>query len=164
MMRKKKPSGAPAKGKKKGTRAGDTLEKNMHRDKEPVKDVSESEDEEFEVEQWKCVEHRSVNGKPRFRVNYGKRKGGEHKHMWGSYVQMKTDEMVGLDHCIRTECPNVAMCRNLLQPKKRGRPEEWMPKLKTKQAPCNHGIYRNREHAEESRTQTIVERAATYTG
>jgi hypothetical protein len=141
MMRKKKTSGAPAKGKKKGTRAGDTLEKNMHRDKEHVNDANESVDEEFEVEQWKCVEHRSVKGKPRFRVNHGERKGGEHKHMWGSYVQMKWDEMVGLDDCIRTDRPNVAMHRNLLRPKKRGRLEERTPKLKTKRAPCNHGIY-----------------------
>jgi hypothetical protein len=84
MMRKKKPSGPPAKGKKKRTGAGVTLERNMHRDKEPVNNVSESEDEEFDVEQWKCVEHRSVNGKPSFRVNCGKRKGGGRKHMWGS--------------------------------------------------------------------------------
>jgi hypothetical protein len=114
MMMKKKPSGPPAKGKKKGTRAGVTLEKNVHRDKEPANDVSESEDEEFEVEQWKRVKHRSVNGKPRFRVNCGKRKDGERKHVWGSYVQMKKDEVGGLHDCIRTECPDVAMCRNLL--------------------------------------------------
>jgi hypothetical protein len=63
--------------------------------------------------------------------------------MWGSYVEIKRDEMVGLDNCIRTECPNIAMCKNLLQPKKKGRLEEWMPKKKTRRAPCNHGIYQD---------------------
>jgi hypothetical protein len=85
---------------------------------------------------------RSVNGKPRFRVSHGKRKGGENKHVWGSYVETKRDEMVGLDDCIRTECPH-AMHTNLLQPKKKGRPKERTPKEKTKRAPCNHGIHQD---------------------
>jgi hypothetical protein len=31
------------------------MEKDVHRDKEPANNVSESEDEDFEVEEWKCV-------------------------------------------------------------------------------------------------------------
>jgi hypothetical protein len=142
-IRKKKPSGPAAKGKKKQPGAVVTLEKNRHRDKEPVNDVSESEDEDFDVKQWKFVEHRSVNGKPTFRVNYGKRKDGGQKHMWGSYLQMEKDEVGGLDDYIRTECPDIAMYRNLLRPKKRGRPEKRTPPGKTKRAPCNHGMHQD---------------------
>jgi hypothetical protein len=121
-MRKKDLQRVSQKGKKED-RAGDTLEKHVQRDKEPTNHVSESEDD-FEVEEWKCVEHRSVNSKPQFTVSCGKRKGGEHRHVWGSCVEMKTNEMVGLDDQTTTECPDVAMHTNLLRPTKKGRPKE----------------------------------------